>query len=159
MPSVTRTPASERHVTFEKRVVFTATEMNVRRGLSCLIDLLSDLGLSFEEKARIELVLAETLNNIVEHAYRNIDDGQIEIRVYHDTRGLLFRVSDRGAAMPDRKPPLGLQTPMNVAPPNLPESGFGWFLIRKLAHDIYYRRHGRTNICSFRMTVDMDRQD
>lgn len=139
--------------TFEKRIVFTATEGNVRRGLMALTSALSDLALSDEEHSSIELVMAETLNNIVEHAYANTSDGQIELRVARDPKGLAFRVSDRGKPMPGGEPPLGTQVVAGTPAAEVPEGGFGWFLIRELAYDIAYRRDGCTNIMSFRMNV------
>ena len=34
---------------------------------------------------------------------------------------------------------------LDVAREDLPEGGFGWFLIRQLAWDVRYVREGRTN--------------
>ena len=36
---------------------------------------------------------------------------------------------------------------------DLPEGGFGWFLIRELTHDLTYRRDGSRNHLSFRMVL------
>jgi serine/threonine-protein kinase RsbW len=36
---------------------------------------------------------------------------------------------------------------------NLPEGGFGWFLIRALSRDLDYRRVGGRNLLSFRLNT------
>ena len=51
------------------RISIDSTQMAVRKALKELLDGLSPLDLDIEEMGTVELVMAEALNNIVEHAY------------------------------------------------------------------------------------------
>ncbi len=106
-----------------------------------------------EMRFNVELVLAEVLNNIVEHGYRD-QEGEIELVVTPAMDGLLFNVVDRGHPMPNETLPAGL-LPRQGAVEDLPEGGFGWFLIRELSQDLEYRREAGRNLLSFRI---MDKQ-
>jgi serine/threonine-protein kinase RsbW len=125
----------------------------VREGLQALFGTLLSRGLSPADHDTAELVLAEVLNNIVEHAYAR-GDGLIEITLSQSPGALIFRVTDSGAPMPggtlpDRRLPVGDLSSRPLA--DLPEGGFGWFLIHSLSHDLSYRREGGKNRLSFRL--------
>ena len=111
--------------------------------------------ISLDEAGTLELVLAEVLNNIVEHAHSSDRIGMIEVRVTLDSLGLLLQVADDGAPMPDGLLPEGKGP--EIADPTcigaLPEGGFGWFLIRDLSQDLNYCRSGSSNILSFRLPI------
>jgi serine/threonine-protein kinase RsbW len=51
------------------RISIDSTQMAVRKTLKELLDGLASLDLDIEEMGTVELVMAEALNNIVEHAY------------------------------------------------------------------------------------------
>ncbi|WP_439104238.1 ATP-binding protein [Celeribacter marinus] len=131
------------------RITLNASQKSVRKALRALKAQLDDHGRSPDDIAAIELVLAEALNNIVEHAYRGTDQGPIEVALSIDANGLAFRITDRGLPMPDGEPPKGSLAPMTDDISELPEGGFGWFLIHELAHDLAYVRRGSSNIFSF----------
>jgi serine/threonine-protein kinase RsbW len=127
---------------------------HVRRGLRQLIDGLAPLGLGPEERSTIELVIAEALNNVVEHAYPDpASAGEITIRCRHRADGLHVTITDRGRPMPDCRAPLGQPPRMDVALPDLPEGGFGWLLIRDLARDVSYLREGHRNRLELRLAI------
>ena len=44
--------------------------------------------------------------------------------------------------MPNGQPPFGFAPDVTVALDDLPEGGFGWFLIKDLARDVSYERQG-----------------
>ncbi|WP_417242016.1 ATP-binding protein [Celeribacter sp.] len=134
-----------------QRVSMKASNTSVRKALRSLKAALTERGLLSEEVTSIELVLAETLNNIVEHAYDDTGEGMIEVKVSGEPGRLKFKVTDRGQAMPNGEPPLGVLAPINGEINDLPEGGFGWFLIRELAHDLRYVRNGNSNVFSFCM--------
>lgn len=130
----------------------------VRSALAELLSALAPLALDIEETSSIELVLAEALNNIVEHAYQagaETTGGPIQISCTHHADGLHLRILDRGRAMPSGIPPLGQAQPTAVAIADLPESGFGWFLIKDLAKDVRYRRIGEQNQLDLRLAVGL----
>ncbi len=130
-------------------VTIAADFLSVRHGLQHLFnqDPLADL--SEESRDHSEIVLAEVLNNIVEHAYCGAD-GQIKISVTCQCGFLDIRIIDGGRPMPDLKLPSGELCPMFDGQ-DPPEGGFGWFLIRSLTQDLHYQRVQDQNILQFRL--------
>ena len=95
---------------------------------------------------QIELVMAETLNNIVEHALAGHSGGNpisVSCTIKGDTLSLVFQ--DSGAPFFGRN----LHRPTVEGAPtdlgSLPEGGFGWRLIHSLTHSVSYRRSDRLN--------------
>ena len=134
------------------RIVINSDMMAVRDGLHHLFtcDLLA--GLTEESRGTAEIVLAEALNNVVEHAYARYP-GKIEVVMRRRDPELLFDIRDDGLPMPGAEPPLGrLREVLEID--DLPEGGFGWFLIRSLAHGLAYRRLNDRNLLSFCVPAD-----
>jgi serine/threonine-protein kinase RsbW len=125
----------------------------VRVALSSLIGALKQDGLEQEELSSVEIVLAETLNNIVLHAYADMGPGKIILAWSNGPQGYVFDIRDWGREMPDGKGPLSDQICAGDYAQTMPEGGFGWFLIRDLAFDILYRREAGENHLSFRMAI------
>lgn len=119
----------------------------VRRALRQLDQASAAAGLSADARISVEVVLAEVLNNIVEHAYAG-QSGEIRITVSPGQMGLQFQVADDGRPMPGDVLPAGLPPALEG---EVPEGGFGWHLIRSLAEDITYRREGGRNLIGFRL--------
>ncbi|WP_432280423.1 ATP-binding protein [Tropicimonas omnivorans] len=92
-----------------------------------------------------ELVLAEVLNNIVEHARPDFAAPiDVTVRTGCDVR---CRVIDRGTPMPGLAPPPGHRQSVDCPLEELSEGGYGWFLIRSLTRDLSYeRRSGRNRL-------------
>lgn len=129
-------------------------EMAVRTALERFLSALQPLDLSVEEAGTVELVLAEVLNNVVEHAYPDpACAGHITIACAHHQDGLHLQVTDEGEAMPDGVEPLGKSVSLDVEFNDLPEGGFGWFLIKDLAKDVLYQRIGSENQLTMRLAV------
>ncbi|WP_159440044.1 ATP-binding protein [Phaeovulum vinaykumarii] len=109
--------------------------------------------LSREEAGTLELVLAEVMNNIVEHSYGERHEGTITLSIVRDRRGLSCSVSDDGVPLP----PICLDEPRlpstDVAREHLPEGGFGWFLIRDMTRDLGYHRENGRNLLAFRLPL------
>lgn len=99
-------------------------------------------------RAEAELVLAEVLNNIAEHAYRG-GVGLIVLRLKPCTEGIFCLVCDYGAAMPGGDLPEGRRPGIDVARDDLPEGGFGWHLIRLLTSRLRYDRRSGCNRLGF----------
>lgn len=107
---------------------------------------LKPLGLSIDEFSKIQLAVAEAINNIVEHAYANgALSGPISLLCSQTEDALFVMLSDTGKPMPDGNLPQGHAQNLNVDISDLPEGGFGWFLIRDLAEDVSYSREGEEN--------------
>jgi serine/threonine-protein kinase RsbW len=126
----------------------------VREALQKLLAALGPLELEPEEKIAVELVVAEALNNIVEHAYPDlVEGGPIKIECRHRRDGLHINIVDQGEAMPNGQTPLGLAPRVDVNLTDLPEGGFGWFLIKDLAKDVAYARINGENRLHLRVAV------
>lgn len=138
----------------ELRLIFASDPMAVRQALESILSGLDPLALTKEECATAELVLAEVMNNIVKHAYANTREGVIELRLNHDkTSGLTCVLFDDGLPMPDGNPPLGKNHNLSCPTKDLPEGGFGWFLIRELSQDLGYTRENNRNRLTFRLPI------
>ncbi|MCT4609909.1 MAG: ATP-binding protein [Pelagimonas sp.] len=92
-----------------------------------------------------EIALVEAMNNIVEHAYADQDDGEIAVSLEFSPTAVDAKFTDYGVPMPGGQAPAG--TPANVDVPleDLPEGGFGWFLIRSLSSKLEYSREDHSN--------------
>lgn len=125
---------------------FTAGDIATRAVLKDLVARLSVAGIGCDDLATIELILAEALNNIVEHAYADAP-GPVELSVEMQRRGLACQIVDKGCPMPTGEPP---NPPLpTIAPPvDIPEGGFGWHIIRCLTTNLTYRRDGVRNTLS-----------
>ena len=144
--------ASRREGRLELRMIFPSDQMAVRTALGSALSGLRYLELTEDEGGTVELVLAEAMNNVVEHAYADTS-GVIELRVANCADGLFCEVLDDGAGMEGL--PAG-NVPSGDLPPSLddmPEGGFGWFLIRSLARDLRYTREDGRNRLSFRIEL------
>lgn len=131
-------------------------ELAVRTALEQFLDALKPLELDVEECGTIELVLAEVLNNIVEHAYPPSEPtGMIDISCTQKPDGLMVHIVDAGLSMPDGKMPLGEMASVDVDLEDMPEGGFGWFLIQHLARDVTYCRVGSENHLKMRLAIGL----
>ncbi len=133
------------------RLVFPGDQGAVRKALKNAMHFLRGLDISGDACGSVELVLAEVINNVVEHAYADRQVGIIELRIARTRDALLFDVIDDGIPMPDGAAPAGRQHELDCPADALPEGGFGWFLIRELTHDLSYARDGSRNWLKFRM--------
>lgn len=126
----------------------------VREAVSTIRTSLEALHLSEEELVSVELVVAEALNNIVDHAYPPNSDGEIRIKLRQRPRGVMVEIRDDGTPMPNGRAPLG-DHPLTdkLGTNDLPEGGFGWFLIREIARDLIYDRKDGENFLIFRLAV------
>jgi serine/threonine-protein kinase RsbW len=123
--------------------------MAVRSGLQNLFAQEPLCSLCDDTRGTAEIVMAEALNNIVEHAYAS-QTGSIDIWVGLGATGLECSISDYGRPMPDFQLPNA--RPQELAQiEDLPEGGFGWFLIRSLAQDLQYQRRYNQNLLRFRV--------
>lgn len=131
---------------------FEATPGSVRDGLAVLLQSPALASLREEDRGTAELLLAEALNNVVEHAYARWP-GDIRVSLRPEGTHIQVRITDQGLPMPGGAPPRGT-LPEIEAQEDLPEGGFGWFLIRSLSEDLSYLRLGDSNALSFRIPVD-----
>lgn len=123
--------------------------------LQRVVDDLTAFKLSEDLLASAEILMAEVINNIIEHAYQSESNQPIEMSLLCTDTTLKFVFLDFGHAMPFGMPPS--ETPSNLThnTEQLPEGGFGWPIIRKLSKNIQYSRRGKVNA----LAVEMDMAD
>lgn len=130
---------------------FPGTQGDVRRTLERLQDFLTERGGGEGCRCDLLIVLGEVLNNIVEHAYQDSGEGMIDLRAKITPDGVEIETRDVGKAMPGADLPEGALPELGVDVTDLPEGGFGWFMIRSLTQNLEYGRHGDTNRLRFRI--------
>lgn len=97
----------------------------------------------------VEVVLAEALNNIVEHAFADTGEGQVLLEMHEGRDRLRFHLRDTGQPLPGLALPTARLPRQNVSVQDLPEGGFGWYLIHSLTAALDYARVGPENHLSF----------
>ncbi|KRW96428.1 ATP-binding protein [Paracoccus sp. MKU1] len=159
-----RQPPPGRQPMFHR--IFRADPATVRAALLFLRERF-DGSAGDEVIAKLELALAEVLNNICEHGTRNEAErlaGRphaplIHLCVARHVGGIACAVTDDGRPLPlsclDAR-----DLPWTGPPPRdaeaillLPEGGFGWFLIQELTASLSYFREGRRNFLAFIVPV------
>lgn len=125
--------------------VLAASNSAIRLTLGQARDSLLARHLNAEEWGRLETVLAEALNNIVEHACRDLDDRRIALSIRVTSHRIIAQLRDDGHPLPESHLPEGVCPTLTGMPEDLPEGGFGWFLIRTLCDRVAYARVDDTN--------------
>jgi serine/threonine-protein kinase RsbW len=134
------------------RLVFPGDTASVRGALKDAMAAIDGMELAQQVFDTAEIVLAEVLNNVVEHAYAEHGRGVIEIEIARVEDGLAVWVRDDGQPMPADELPEGRPHDLDVPADQLPEGGFGWHLIRSLTEELQYRRSANRNELRFRIT-------
>lgn len=104
---------------------------------------------SADALGRLELVLAEVMNNVTEHGAQLIrrDTPSIHICIVRHDSGLACAITDDGQSLPvECLQPRGLPS---LAGAELPEGGWGWYLIQDLTQALSYYREDRRNFLAF----------
>lgn len=101
-----------------------------------------------DDQQNCSIALTEALNNIVEHGFAELNDGEISVAVTVCKSAICAVLTDNGRAMP------GFQLPEGAAPDpsDLPEGGFGWFMIKSLSLSQTYERCGEVNVLTLKFS-------
>jgi len=137
-------------MTAEFHLCATASEISVRALLAETRARLRAAQVGEVVCGTVEIVLAEALNNIVEHACAEAADTRIDLRAALGPCGLRCVLSDRGAPLPGLLIPEGSRPQIGPDTDGLPEGGFGWMLIHSLTREVHYERdgaHNRLTLC------------
>jgi len=124
---------------------FLGANTDVRPALQQTLSKLDTLGLAADWRSTVELVLAETLNNIAEHAYAGQAPGPVTLTARMTPDRLYVILRDQGGALPGQELPAGIAPCTDVPRADLPEGGFGWILIRDLTSALHYWRTDHEN--------------
>lgn len=138
---------------FAYRSDFSSDPASVRLALSRLRRFLVARCLTREEIDTVELVVAEVLNNVGEHSYGTATPGSVSLVVRELTNGIGFLIADAGRRMPGCALPDGDRPAIAKPRRQMPEGGFGWFMVRYLARDLTYVRRNGVNEVRFRIAV------
>ena len=128
----------------ELRVLYPSRNIGTRHALETVADGLCGFGIAESDIQAVQQVLAEILNNVVEHAYGDDADCLIELRIVREDSSIRAQVIDTGRPMPGGQAP----DPDCPDPCAMPEGGFGWYIIRALSDDVTYVRDGERNTLS-----------
>lgn len=107
---------------------------------------------------RLELVLAEVMNNVTEHGPDpDATEGQDQVPMIHlcivrHEGGLSCAITDNGISLPTSCL-LPRTAPEAI---DMPEGGFGWFLIQDLTQELCYYREETRNFLAFRVPFGDD---
>ncbi len=135
LPKEGHSPASAPVQAQRILLVCSSAPMAVREALGGTITALREFGVAEDSLGSTELVLAE-------------------LRIDATEQLLHCHAKDRGLAMPGGNLPAGELSSPDVPQDDLPEGGFGWYLIRTLTQDIAYDRIGDENHTRFRIPID-----
>lgn len=131
----------------------TATPGAVREALLELREKLQRARIDADLCGTMELVLAEAMNNIVEHAFDTPAQQSLRLEIRRGPGRFKITLIDTGRPMPELALPEP-RLPSTAGPTlTLPDGGFGWFLIHRLAHAIHYERRGDENHLSFEIAT------
>ncbi|UWR22231.1 ATP-binding protein [Sulfitobacter sp. S190] len=137
-----------------------SSDAAARQILSKTLEGLAPMRLSRDALESVELLLAEVINNIVEHAYAPPQaPGPITLHCSGQAGALHLLVEDHGRPMPHEQAPRHTAPDLDVELMALPEGGFGWHLIHTLACDVHYERCGHTNRLRLVLNLPPDTPD
>ncbi|WP_170774781.1 ATP-binding protein [Ruegeria lacuscaerulensis] len=129
---------------------FSATASDASAGIAQLSACLKAQGLPAHKAGDVKIALAEAINNVVEHAYAGVTPAQVKVRCRLNQDWLEILISDTGNPLPGFRVPEGMPAALGSSRDELPEGGFGWFLIHELTSDIRYERSNGCNWLSLR---------
>lgn len=129
---------------------FAATETEASAGIARLSAGLSDRGLPAQKAGDVKIALAEAINNVVEHAYSGIAPASVLVKCRLYREWLVIVISDTGNPLRGCRLPDGVPAKIGSSMQDLPEGGFGWYLIHQLSSHIHYERHNGCNRLSLR---------
>lgn len=92
----------------------------------------------------VTLVLAEALNNVIEHAYGTEKSGDIQIKSTLRAQTMSVQIIDMGKPF-DGPPDEVVLNAEKYELSEMPDGGFGWFLIKSLTEDIHFSHDGGKN--------------
>jgi len=96
------------------------------------MDDLEKCKLSVDDRENVKIVMAEAINNIIEHAYQFEQNQPIDVSLARRAGYLTISFTDEGRRMPSGQIPPEKPNNIPCTSEDLPEGGFGWQIIRSL---------------------------
>ncbi len=118
-------------VTFKMKAILE----NVPRAMACVRESARSVGFDEQALHQIELAVDEACANIVQHAYRDMEAGDMEISCYLDKRGFVIEVHDWGRSFdPDAVADPDVDAPLEERS----LGGLGLFFIRQFMDQVQF---------------------
>ncbi len=127
---------------------------NVSFVCNTVTDFLRNMNVEKQTRDKIELCLAEALNNIIRHAYKNNPGKLVNIKVEKEGNEIRIILVDYGIPRPENVKPTLCFDPDDIE--NLPEGGFGLYLIDNLMDENIYRTADGKNVLLLKKYVGMN---
>ncbi len=127
---------------------FHSSIMNCQASVSVMLDeakkWLAQENVCSSKITDIQIVLAEALNNVIEHGFSCENSGNVVVCIDMQDDIIVVEISDNGIEF---TPPVAAQTPLQDTCDieHLPEGGFGWFLIREITTSFTFHRIANMN--------------
>ncbi len=107
-----------------------------------ILDFLDQNNFDEEYKMRVEICIVEALNNVVEHAYKDAKERELEINAEIGDSYLTIEMIDKGIARTKFEEAKFEFDPNDIF--SLPEGGMGLFLIEKIMDETeYFSKDGK----------------
>jgi len=133
--------------------MYTHTLESTPLGVRAALDgLRAVLPLEPDNADMVEIALAEALNNVVEHAYGFETGHKVELSAELAPPGLSIDIRDSGKPLEGLSLPVAEAAMVDVPVDELPEGGYGWYLIHTLTSGVKYQRIEGQN----RLTLQFD---
>lgn len=113
-----------------------ATPSSLGPLLAFLDDACKEAGLDDDVAFAVRLAGEEACSNIINHAYRGVEPGEVSVQMRRDARQVVLLIEDRAPVfLPADAPAPDLTADWE----NRREGGLGWHLIRQVMDEV---RHG-----------------
>ncbi len=92
-------------------------------------------GLDESQSYAIQLAVDEAASNVIEHAYRGVSDGKIELTIEHSPQRMIIIVQDEGKPFdPEIVKKYNVEVPLE----DMQERGAGLHLIKKIMDEVEF---------------------
>ncbi len=98
---------------------------------------LFDMNIEAEDIASCEIAIREALNNVIKHAYQNRPNNKINLLISLKSKHITISISDFGKSRKSIKEATLDFNPKDIE--NLPEGGFGLYIIEKIMDTTEYK--------------------
>jgi serine/threonine-protein kinase RsbW len=120
-------------LSFSRQTSCLAIRSSLAPLLVFLDEACKEAALDDEARYAVRLAGEEACSNIIDHAYRGADPGQISLQLRRDAQQVVLVIEDQAALFsPDEAPPPDLSPDWQ----NRPLGGLGWHLIRQVMDEV-----------------------
>jgi serine/threonine-protein kinase RsbW len=109
---------------------------NVPLAMDCVRRAAQEAGIDKKMAYQIQVAVDEACANVVQHAYRDMEPGEMEISCYLDETQLVIHIRDWGRSfVPDKVPEPDVAAPLEERD----LGGLGLFLIHQFMDDVQFK--------------------